>query len=264
MKNTGPFSGGCSSRHVILHQARLFATLPPLLLGHLITQCTVNLTRVFIHPMRCLAPRLSVLALFVCGCGYSAHLPTLGVFDSPVPPETLPNPIYVNSHHRDFLWNQVVDSVDDHFRIKQERRVRQIGNILTDGQLDTFPGVGSTYLEPWRGDSASGYEKAHATLQTIRRQAVVTVAPDRHGYFIEVTVLKELEAVTSPEFASSGQLMPRHDNSLVTRRNIRGATRRTGGGNQGWIPLGRDFQLEQKILTDIHGRLADDQAGSNL
>lgn len=210
--------------------------------------------------MRCLAPCLSVLILFVCGCGYSAHFPTLGVFDLPVPPETLPNPVYVNSLSRDFLWNQIVDSVDDHFRIKRERRVQPIGNVLTDGQLDTFPRIGSTYLEPWRSDSASGHEKAHATLQTIRRQAVVTVAPDRHGYFIEVTVLKELEAVASPEFSSSGQLMPRHDNSLVTRRNILGATRRTGGVNQGWIPLGRDFQLEQKILMDIRGRLAEHQA----
>lgn len=214
--------------------------------------------------MRCLAPRLSVLILSVCGCGYSAHFPTLGVFESPVPPETLPNPVYVDSLSHDFVWNQIVDSVDDHFRIKQERRMRPIGNVLTDGQLDTFPRIGSTYLEPWRSDSASGYEKARATLQTIRRQAVVTVAPDRHGYFIEVAVLKELEAVASPEFASTGQLMPRHDNSLVTRRNLRGATRRTGGNNQGWISLGRDFQLEQKILTDIQGRLAEHQTGLSL
>ena len=74
-------------------------------------------------------------------------------------------------------WNasssgsQAVDAVDDYFRIEREERVRLIGGVLTEGRIDTFPIIGSTIFEPWRKDSTPGYEKVHATLQSIRRRA---------------------------------------------------------------------------------------------
>jgi len=77
---------------------------------------------------------------------------------------------------REFLWNQTADAVDDYFRIEREDRVRLIAGVLTEGRIDTFPTIGSTVFEPWRTDSTMGYEKLHATLQSIRRRATVRVA----------------------------------------------------------------------------------------
>ena len=193
------------------------------------------------------------------GCGHHGHRKNLAIAPTQSIAATaamLPNPIYVPLVDRDFLWNQIVDTVDDYFQIERERRVQQIGGVLTDGHLDTFPTVGSTLLEPWRGDSTRGYERLHATLQSLRRRAVVTVAPDPKGYFITVNVAKELEAVDEPEHASVGASTLRHDNSLVSRRRANGH-----GGSRartmGWISLGRDAQLEQRILQEIRARVAD-------
>src|SRR5207249_3562153 len=76
------------------------------------------------------------------------------------------NPLFIPPVDRELLWNQTVDAIDDYFRIEREDRVRQIGGVLTEGRIDTFPTTGSTIFEPWRVDSTPGYEKVHATLQS--------------------------------------------------------------------------------------------------
>ena len=198
------------------------------------------------------------LTVWGSGCGRHIHSLRLGVpFPTEMESAILSNPLNVPPVDPDFLWNQIVDSIDDFFRIERERRLQRVGNILTDGRLDTFPTIGSTLLEPWRKDSNSGYETAHATLQTIRRQAVITVAPDSNGYFIQVTVVKDLEAVNHPEHASVGTSTLRHDNTLVSRDKGRGKI--DDAKTLGWIRLGRDTQLEQQILLDIRARVADFQ-----
>src|SRR5438132_11782156 len=92
-------------------------------------------------------------------------------------PGPIQNPMFVPAQDREFLWNQTVDAVDDYFRIEREDRVRLIAGVLTEGRIDTFPTIGSTLFEPWRTDSTMGYEKLHATLQSIRRRATVRVIP---------------------------------------------------------------------------------------
>ena len=167
------------------------------------------------------------------------------------PPAPLENPFFVPAIDREFLWNQTVDALDDYFRIEREDRVRLIGGVLTEGRIDTFPTTGSTLLEPWRGDSTSGYEKWHATLQSIRRRAIVRVIPSEGGYLLDVQVLKELEDLDKPEHATAGGATLRHDGSLVRQEGAGGRFSHT----LGWIPLGRDASLEQKILVDIAARL---------
>ena len=211
-----------------------------------------------------LLPLLTCL-LCLLGCGYAASVPKLPAASGtptalpPPPPALLSNPLYVPPVDREFLWNQIVDTVDDYFRIERERRIQEIGGVLTDGQIDTYPTIGSTLLEPWREDSTPGYEKLHATLQTIRRQAIVTVQADQQGYFVQVIVEKQLEAVDRPEHSSVGTSTFRHDNSLVSRRRQRENRKCTAGGARtlGWVPLGRDASLEQQILAKIRARVAD-------
>lgn len=163
-----------------------------------------------------------------------------------------PNPMRVPPIDRDALWDTVVDVVDDDFLIDREVRVRLEGDVLTEGRIDTFPLVGSTILEPWHGDSADLYEKFESTFQTIRRQCLVRVVPTGDGYLIDVTVFKELEDLRQPEHASAGAALFRRD--TPKQGEVRPIIERTT--SLGWIPLGRDTALEQRILSKISTRLA--------
>lgn len=165
--------------------------------------------------------------------------------------QTNENPLFVPAMDREFLWNQTVDAVDDYFRIEREERVRLIAGVLTEGRIDTFPESGSTLLEPWRKDSTPGYEKIHATLQSIRRRATVRVIPIEGGYLLDVAVQKELEDLDKPEHATAGGATLRYDGSLVRQQGASGRFSET----LGWIPIGRDCSLEQRIIADISERL---------
>ncbi len=150
------------------------------------------------------------------------------------------------------MWDAIVDVVDDYFDIQTEQRVRQAGEILTVGRIDTAPKTGATYLEPWRSDAADRYERLHGTLQTIRRRAVVQVIPSPDVYQIEVTVFKELEDLERPDYSTAGAATFRTDSSLVRVEEPVGVQPAT----KGWIPIGRDAALEQAILQGIWIRLA--------
>jgi hypothetical protein len=167
------------------------------------------------------------------------------------PPLIVENPLFIPVSDPDFVWDQVVDAVDDFFRVEREERARVVGDVLTEGRLSTYPTVGSTYLEPWRGDSTPGYERLHSTLQSIRREATVRVTPAAGGFFVEVIVIKELEDVFQPENSTVGGSALRHDGSVVrAEARVRG-----GPATLGWIPQGRDVSLEQTILADLQARL---------
>jgi hypothetical protein len=168
-------------------------------------------------------------------------------------PSVIENPLFVPAMDREFIWNQCVDAVDDYFRISREQRVRLDAGVLTEGQIDTHPTTGSTLFEPWRKDSTRGYEKWHATLQSIRRKATLRVipVPTDGGYLIDVYVLKELEDLDKPESATAGGATLRHDGSLVRQEGAAGRYSVT----LGWIPIGRDLTLEQQILADLQARL---------
>ena len=141
-----------------------------------------------------------VFVVLVCctsGCGWYPH----GSLVDQATPQTpgLQNPMLVAVADRDLLWDQVVDALDDYFMIQREERVRQVGDVLLEGRIETFPVGGATLLEPWRKDSTPGPERLQSTLQSIRRRAVVRVTPTGGGYFIDLAVYKELEDLASPQ-----------------------------------------------------------------
>jgi len=170
------------------------------------------------------------------------------------------NPLFVPAMDKEFLWNQVVDALDADFRIRTEQRFRVVGGIPTAGRIETYPAIGSTLFEPWRGDSTSGYERLHATLQSVRRRAVATITPSGTGYLIRVEIFKELEDLNRPENATIASDTLRHDGSVARPRD--GVKK--GPVTLGWISQGRDQALEQKILTDIRSRLLGDEPPSRL
>ena len=198
---------------------------------------------------------MALCALMVVGCGAfqpATYIPPEGSFGGAPP---MANPALVPLTDRDFVWEQVVDVVDDYFRIQKEERVRLVGDILTEGRIDTYPRSASTIFEPWNKDSVTAYQRWEATLQSQRRIGLVRVIPAPQGFLIDVQVFQQLEDVARPEsgavtLANSAKL--RNDNSLKRVESPVGGQQETIG----WIGQGRDTILEQTILAQIQSRLA--------
>jgi len=178
--------------------------------------------------------------------------PNLPADTAYVPTAVVPNPTLIPTMDRDLLWDQLVDVIDDYFKIQKEQRVRLVGDILTEGRLDTYPRTGSTIFEPWNRDTVNRYERLESTLQSIRRFAVVRVIPAEAGFLVEVNVLKELEDLPRPENGLASYANLRNDSSLRRYSNPVGGQQPT----LGWIGLGRDIALEQEILATLQGRMA--------
>jgi len=201
---------------------------------------------------------LVVVLPALCGCAGSYFAP--GVPGPAVPGPVLPgmtsavvydNPTLLPVADPRVAWETVVDVVDDYFQIDREDPVRTIGQTITEGRIDTFPQTGATLLEPWHYDSVGLAERLESTLQSIRRQATVRVTPTQGGYWVQVAVYKELEDVERPEHSTAGAATLRYDETL------RRIEQPVGGRpiHEGWIPLGRDPALEQRILADLHARV---------
>lgn len=173
----------------------------------------------------------------------------------PPPPITVPasNPAHVGNVDPTFLWQQVVDTVDDHFRIASETPVHRENTTWQEGKLRTFPEVSGTSFEPWRSDTSRGFERLQSTFETVRRTATVRVIPEVTGYLIDVVVLKEQEDVDQSQFASAGASSQRHDGSIVRNTNQLSQAPIT----LGWYEIGRDRQLEQKLIDNILGRVTN-------
>ncbi|REK13076.1 MAG: hypothetical protein DWQ37_10665 [Planctomycetota bacterium] len=198
---------------------------------------------------------LAVCALTVTGCNawqpFQYNPPDFSLAPPVLAPQS--NPVFVPNMNQDFVWDQVVDVVDDYFRVEYEDRVRLSGNLLTEGRLTTYPRSASTIFEPWNSDSVSSYQRWEATLQSIRRHAIVLVTPTHGGFNIDVQVYKELEDVPRPQsgaisLANSQTL--RNDDALLRLTNPVGGREPTSG----WIGIGRDVELEQVILAGIQAR----------
>lgn len=175
-----------------------------------------------------------------------------GVVGGPMAGQGVTNPLFVPVANQELAWEQIVDVVDDYFRVERESRVQTVGNIVTEGRIDTFPQVGATWLEPHRPDSAGWDNRWESTFQTIRRRAVLRVIPQQGGYLIGAVVNKELEDLPRPENSTAGAASFRNDNSLPSRLNE--DVNRTRLSDH-WIPQGRDVMVEQQLLADIRARV---------
>lgn len=166
------------------------------------------------------------------------------------------NPAFFAVADAEMLWEPLADVVDDYFRIAHEEPVRRVGNILTEGRIDTYPVTAATYLEPWRKDSVTSADRLEATLQSLRRRAIVRVMPASGGFLIEVQVFKEVEDVLHPEHSTIGTAEisdALHAGSIDAGEST---VEVAVPGRLGWISRGRDFALEQRMLAQLRARLA--------
>lgn len=204
--------------------------------------------------------RASGLTAIVCALLSGCHAWQPATYQPPdmslsPPPMAASNPVLVAALDRDFVWEQVVDVVDDYFKIEKEIRPKLVGDLLTEGMLETYPRGSSTMFEPWGKDTVTRYDRWEATLQSMRRLCRVRVSPTETGYYaVEVQVLKQLEDVPRPE---SGAISMANAQALRNDNSLQRVTNPIGGQEPtiGWIDKGRDPTLEQVMLAQIQARL---------
>ncbi len=207
------------------------------------------------HTRRKLPVLASLVLLMATGCNAwqpaTYNPPRLFGGDPPILNQS--NPLVIHNMDPDLVWDQTVDVVDDYFRVEHEERVRLVGDVLTEGYLETYPRGASTIFEPWNHDSVTPYHRWHATLQSLRRRAKVYVIPVEGGFQVEVQVYKELEDVARPE---SGAISLANSQTLRNDDALQRLTNPVGGQEptRGWVGLGRDTELEQVILAGIQAR----------
>jgi hypothetical protein len=186
-------------------------------------------------------------ALFLGGCA------TGPLVDNPVlvRPEKVggcENPVYIplGPDAYSLVFDKVFDVVDDYFDIAFANRY--------DGRIETYPRIAPGLGQPWKPGSPDFYQRALASFQSIRHRAIVliTVAEDG-GYFVDVKVLKELEDLAVPAFASAGSASFRSFPTVERQYEIVDASL----FEPSWIPIDRrgrpmrDHLLEQVILERI-------------
>lgn len=194
-----------------------------------------------------------LLIVLATGCTPSGYFNLQAGGNPPPVAQLCPNPTLVPGYDHDFVWDQIVDVVDDYFEIEREDRVRLVGDVMVEGNLVTRPQGGATFLEPHRDDSIGLYNRWESTLQTIRRRGQVRVVPTEGGYLVEVVVHKELEDRARPDRspAADATFYPEIVPTPVSAENVLPDT-----ADLGWISLGRDAALEQQLLSEIKGRMA--------
>lgn len=170
------------------------------------------------------------------------------------------NPLNVQTGDAQYLWEAVVDVVDDFFPIPHEYPVQSYkylnddgieSVVRTEGRIDTDPVIAAGLLEPWKKNSVTLDQRIDATFQTIRRQAVVRVVPEENGFLVHVAVYNEMENLAQPMNAGASGTNLLFNDDLTRLEMPAGEV----GETDGWFPIGRDFDMEQYILRQIAWRL---------
>jgi hypothetical protein len=175
------------------------------------------------------------------------------------------------------LW-QATDKTLRRYALEPDRQDR------TEGVIVTRPETSAAWFEFWRPQpTAAAYAWWEANLQTIRRQAKVTIQPtaaawrsdwrqgvcsaaDKAAGHLAVHEAASAAAAAAPEYQIAVEV-ERYRYSLGERQidNPAAAMRLFGNlapteatgrrqrqaESSRWLPLGRDGELEQAILTDI-------------
>ncbi|WP_165248271.1 hypothetical protein [Paludisphaera soli] len=182
-----------------------------------------------------------VLTLAQAGCA-SGWIPTSRVTRVFAPEPVAENPLLVPIDDFEAVWNKTVAEVGAYFEVASENRLSR--TIVTE------PKISATVLEPWLGDAVTMQDRVEATLQTIRRFAIIKVDPAPNGGFlVKVEVHKELEDMVKPDRQMMGRAVFNNEFPVNRARETVGPVPVAVG----WIARGRDPNLEQAILSGVRG-----------
>jgi len=183
---------------------------------------------------------VAVLGLALSGCAAGEWLHTSKVTQIFAPQPVADNPFLVPINDFEAVWNKTVAEVEVYFDIASENRLSR--TIITQ------PKIGATVLEPWLGDSVTISDRVESTLQTMRRFAIIKIDPaPAGGFLVKVEVHKELEDMVKPDRQTAGRAVFNNDFPVNRVREVVGPIPVAFG----WIPRGRDPNLEQAILSGV-------------
>jgi hypothetical protein len=181
------------------------------------------------------------IALLMGGCA-SGPLLDNPIVLRPTPETPVDNPMYVPLGPVSYgnVMEKVISVITEYFEIRYSNRY--------SGEIITFPRISPGLEQPWKRGSPDLAQRFEATLQTIRHRAEVKIdpAPDG-GFFVSVTIYKELEDLPRPLRATAGAASFRTDNPLERQFEVVDP----GVFESSWIPLGRDLPMEQAVLHRI-------------
>ena len=183
------------------------------------------------------------LCLGAAGC-MTGPLQDNPIFVRPDPSINVANPLWVPSLGVEGayakVFERVLDVMADYFEIRYANRY--------DGHIETFPRISPGYEQIWKPGSPDAYQRLEATLQTIRHRGDVLIEPAADGgFFVHVTIYKELEDLPRPIRATAGAAAFRSDITVDRQFEVIDPTIYESN----WIPLGRDCEMEQVILQRL-------------
>lgn len=157
---------------------------------------------------------------------------------------TQENPVYIPQGPQpevyDKVFQKAIDIVDDFWEIAYSNRY--------EGRIETQPAVAPGIIQPWKPGSPDFFQRLLADLQSIRHRCIVLITTaDEGGYYIDVKVLKELEDLPAPVRATAGSA----SFNMVSTIERQFEVIEQPVYESNWIPIGRDFKLEQVILERL-------------
>jgi hypothetical protein len=126
--------------------------------------------------------------------------------------------------------------------------IAEQGSNRFDGRITTRPRTAPGLLQPLKPGSPDLYERTLATLQSYRHRATVKIEPANNGgFFVKVTVFRELEDLPRPVRATAGAASFRNEITVERQFQVIDPT----VFESQWIPRGRDIGIEQAILSHL-------------
>jgi len=186
-----------------------------------------------------------VAATLSFGCASTSSDNSVVIGETPPAPAS--SPAYVPLGPTDYatVFETVIDVLDDYFEIALANRY--------DGRIRTFPRVAPGLEQLWRPGSPDGSERLLCMLQSYAYSCDVVIQPgEQGGYHVFVTVNRYLEDAQRPIRATAGAASFRSDNTVDRRFEVVDPDR----PDAGWIPKGREENIERVILRRIEDRLA--------
>jgi hypothetical protein len=184
-------------------------------------------------------------ALALAGCASGPLVDNPALTGAAVPAEREANPMYLPLGPTRESYFKVFDCAlstlhDFGFVIAEQNAF--------EGRIETQPRVAPGIFRPLRPGSPSFADRLLETAQTYRHRATVLINPaDNGGYWVKVTVYKELEDLPKPTRAILGAANFRADNSVERKYEVVDPTLLESS----WIPRGEDIDIEQQLLCRL-------------
>jgi hypothetical protein len=185
-----------------------------------------------------------VLAL-AAGCASGPLLDNPLSLGAGLPPEGEANPMYLPLGPTPESYRKVLDSA---VAALQDFGFQVLPVNSFEGRIESLPRIAPGIFRFLRSGNSAFYDRLLETAQTYRHRAIILVQPaDSGGYWVRVTVYKELEDLPRPVRATIGSANFRTSNDVERPFEVVDPTLLEAN----WLPRGEDVDVEQQLLARI-------------